>query len=74
MVYDIIDVIKEKIPDMKKDITFIIIGLFITIIIPFITFLFYPELSISDILTASGAICILDILCGFAHRAANRTV
>lgn len=74
MVYDIMDIVKEEVPDMKKDITFIIIGLFVTIIIPFIIFLFYPKPSISDILAASGAICILDILCGFAHKAANRTV
>lgn len=56
---------------MKKDVTFIIIGLFFTITVP-LMMLFFPKPSTSDILATLGAIGILDVLCFLAHKSTNK--
>lgn len=58
---------------MKKDITFIVIGVFITVVIPVVSVLCFKKQSASDIAAVIGCVTALDGLCFIAHKSANKT-
>ena len=58
----------------NKDSTFLIVGIFLTIVLLMVLglYILFSDVSAQDVLYGILAVCVLDGLCFLAHRAFNR--